>query len=406
MKMINSFGIFSDISIKINGVEFAGRYRHATLFADIFSPAWTLEIRVEDTENLIDKIEIKQMTDVTVTLTSLSHGLQFDTKTLNLRMKIMAITDRIMVNRFNQTYKLVCASIHVADDLNKNVMQHIKSKHVHEAANMIASNYIGGIPLNVHEASNIITCNIVNKSPIESMYWLSKHALDGNRADFLFFQDTPDSLAFKSFQRMYDEGSTKLKVYHVPGNNNDMEIRKKYEVNIEEYKIVDDDNIVSVAGGHQANTFIGVDILKKSVKQRKFNFGDDAPSDIDSFQRTNDNTPSHDSYIKTRIVTDPFDTGNSIAGSTIDQSTSRVSALYKMNRNRLVAVQWAACDMFSYLGSPVRIELKDNDGRQLDARLDPRTAGRHVVAAIAMDFKPHIQSRMRVEYIKLRNYQA
>ena len=62
--------------------------------------------------------------------------------------------------------------------------------------------------------------------------------------------------------------------------------------------------------------------------------------------------------------------------------------------------------MFSYLGSPVRIELKDNDGRQLDARLDPRTAGRHVVAAIAMDFKPHIQSRMRVEYIKLRNYQV
>ena len=56
MKLINSFGVFSDISIKINGVEFAGRYRHATLFADIFSPAWTLEIRVEDTENVSETL--------------------------------------------------------------------------------------------------------------------------------------------------------------------------------------------------------------------------------------------------------------------------------------------------------------------------------------------------------------
>lgn len=372
--------------VKIDGKSIVAMLSTTEVYQDIFFPAWTANIHLLDSQNILMNLDIRPGKEIVIKMET-----QFPSpKTKTLTFVVHNVSDRVQIKQSVQGYILSMVDEAFFNDKKSRVSRSYKSTNIGGIADNICNEYgLGSIKENDVSSPNYDII-VPNMSPMSAISWLSKFAVVKGIADVVFFQCDPGKFKLKSLEKMFTEKTgTKFKQFYPnvfdAGKNTAMEDF----LSIEHYEFISNHDAISNFGtGYYASKHINYDFMTKKWDNHTFNFGDDIGAD----KSLKDFTGSYFSGAEKSSIgfrsTSKFATdGTPVADDWKDYSGSRKSSIKKFDANRLVMVVPGNVLHFDLLGKEVEIKLPSNQDEVDGILKDKYLKGSYVVIAIKHTMK-------------------
>ena len=383
MSNVQGPGDLSYNSVTIDGNDVTNFVYQTHIFQDIFTPFWSAQILIADTQNLIMNLPIKPGSKVNITIetTGVENPCSGKKK---FSFYVYKISDKQLIKQETQSYIIHCISKEFFENQKARIQKTFKS----QTPTTIIKDVISKMGASLGDSDiDPTTYNIIipNWSPVVTIEWLCRLARKGKAADFLFFQEDDSKYKFKSLNKMFSDSSgltLKQMLPHVRSNNHNED--EDAFVNIEAYEYIQQhDSAKNFQTGYYANTVIQHDIINKKLITTPFTFGEDIPEDLKKKPFSGDIFEHAELSNQTFAPAHPglFD-GASPLDTLPQWMGSRKTNMMKLEENRLlVTVPGFACG-WQWLGKACTVELPSHQDQDKNITLDKYFKGRYLIAAI------------------------
>lgn len=369
-----------EFDVTIDGESINEMVAHTEVFQDVFLPAWSANIHLMDSQNILMNLNVRVGTVVTISMST-----QFPSaKSKSLSFVIYKISDRVQVKQSTQGYLLSMIDKGFLNNQITRVSRAFDGVPLGGVVDTICKEYgLGVLEENDVSAPNY-SIVIPNMSPFASIAWLSKYSSVDKISDLLFYQSDPSKYKFRSLEVMFnDDSGVIFKQFYPNVFDSSKNVALEDFHSFENYEFVTNHDAMSkFAIGYYGSKFINYEVSSKSLQTHEFNFGDDIPKD----KEKNDFKGGYfDNSTESNISWSPTSKNafNNTGVSDDWQLTygSRKSSIGKMDANRLVMTVPGNVNHFKLLGKMVTVKLPSNQDETTE-KFDPQFKGEYVVLAI------------------------
>lgn len=372
-------GSVDQYTVKVGRKDITERVQGFDITGDVFSPGWSAVFSIDDPENLIANVPIKEMTKIDVSVKT-DVTLPCGGMTKRFEFYIIQIKDQVYLNRHYQQYKLIAVDYAVIKDMHEMVFKSFKSSLSFNAASSIIKTYLPGYAISGDADDQPSDFIIQSKSPLSAIMWTTRFAIKDRSPDYLFFQNDNKSYRYASFEKMYSAApifKLRMAVQNVLTESGDY--RAEDYLSILEYKIHRFNAAQEMVSGQHANTAVSVNHRSRKYEYKRFDFGDDNASDktVKPFDMSANN-PASTIYAPSS-GSGPF--------SNIAWMSARMSALMKLDQNRMTVRLYGSVCLTEKLGKAIQVDVppvEDISG----SRTDKYLAGKYIISAFKLSVAP------------------
>lgn len=366
-----------------------------TIYQDIFTPTWSCQVMIDDTENLIMTLPIRPGAKIKIKAKTQLNSKTDDAK--EFKFELYKIGDRQFENQGHQSYVLYCVTHEFLVNQGKRVIQTFSNEKPNKIIERIISEYIKGSSVKSDETDNAITATMSNWSPFTCASWLAKSALNKSAADYIFYMEDENKFRFVSLEKSYTSNDSEMTFSMKPSH-----IREKgqlvddYNVKFKDWYFENYDSLQNQSSGYYTSKLLAYDMIKKSITKKIYKFGEDIQKDLDKkywdadvFESENLNVAFSPKY------------ENSFTGSVETWHGSRKNNIMKLEQDRLVIQLPGGVKAWQWLGKSCTVELPSNQGRDASLEQDKYYKGKYLITAISHYMGKH-GYMVNLEMIKKR----
>lgn len=391
IKQLGTIGSSGIYKLYLSGVDVTKHVAAISFYADILSPGWTCNINFASSYT----VDVKKYSTVRLLL-KYDAVANLNANTLDFNFIVYNIaasapTDAI----FNSKY-ISCIAEHVFNDLQYRTAKYFNGKVSDIAKELITS--IGKVP-DVSSSDNNTSFTAPNITALQTLYSICRYAHKNNNADYLLFQRNKSTLAFKSFNDIYNE-IPKHQYYFTDGNVN---VSAEVEVNkLLGYK-VNYDSGSELQKGYDAATHYAVDVIGKSVTKSTLSQQD--TNSKNSYTSLTDKVINPAAAVTVVANNSTLYSTPTINANTASWNSSRRVSLLDMDRYRLTATLHAHTAHLDNLGSVINLNLiKQTAADKYTLSTNKELSGKYIVSAVNINIlSGYLSNDCTIELIKLRS---
>lgn len=376
-------GDLSFHEVLIDGFDITQFTAYTHVFQDIFTPFWSAQIAVADSQNLVMTLPIKPGSKVEITIET--NAPKPCTGRKKFIFYVYKVSDRTMQKGDTYTYVLHCVTKEFFQNQKVRVQKSFQRRSAPEIAAEVVGN-MGGSLAQMDNDPNKYDLIVPNMSPVATVEWLSKFAkVPNGGADFQFYQSDMGGFKFRSIEKMFkDRSGLELKQVNPNIRDNTNKENDDGFINVERYEfIVHHDGVRNLQTGYYANTTLTHDIVNKSFGATSFNYGDDIPEDA---KKKPFDSPMFEGAELSNLTFRPMHPG-AMNGTTPNDTQgewmgSRKTNQTKLEENRLVATVPGFVCGWEWLGKSVYIELPAHQDLDESVITDQYFKGDYLITAI------------------------
>lgn len=259
-----------DVVLK-NGQEISlkGLYQEINLYDSVFSQCLTGNILITDSVGLINSLQLDGQEAILIKI-----GKTRDEIIFQQSYRIHKLSNRKSINQTAEMYVLHFISDEFLYSSQLKVNQVFSGFTYSQMVVQILVNYLGVDKMVLHNSEGLHTKQMPNLSPLDTITWISKRALDKNKSPtFLFFQNRYGY----NFVNLNDliKNQSSIKVTFNPKNLsenenfNDEFYGARYIGVINQYDILD-----NIESGVYASSLVGFDPLTRTIKTKNLSFNE------------------------------------------------------------------------------------------------------------------------------------
>ena len=370
-------GQYSNLVTMIDNKDFSANVEELNISKDTFSPSVAIIISIIDTENMVKKAVIKELSEIYISFETQTYNTFKATKTeYNTSLVYIERCELVRPNVYK--YKLHLVSKYIIEDLNKLINISIVNKSLKEAIETI-NHYLPNLKINIdRDSDNRITCQINNKTPIAAMYYLLKHAHHNNKFDFLLYQIRNNEMRLKSFSDFSQS---------IHSLENKLNSVKLAETNIKDFIANSANTITNLIHGGYKSKYVYIDPFNKQVE-------DKLVEQVDRFvNKALIGLGSIEQIIAP--ANKFFDT----VESSINNLTNRKQSLLDIDSNRLLVTLFSHNHFLDKLGEYVTLDINDHQDGVI-GKSNPLYTGNHFLSSINLTIKPFVSCDMTLDFNK------
>lgn len=397
-------GDLKEFTVRIDGKDISQFVTACTIYMDILAPAWTCNVSIEDHNNLIMNLPIRQGEKIEIKVeTGLDSELDGE-KTFEF--VVGNITDRAFINTMHQTYSIVGVTEASIKNSGTRISQAFTNMSPTAIVSKIVSEHIKDTTVETHDATNTVTTIIPNISPYNAIAQMCRVAVIQDRADFVFFQSDNKKYSLKSIGKIYESEDSGFTFIMRPSSLRDSSGNLKYDycMAFTEYQISHYNSTVNKASGYYANKVVQFDLLTQNWSEKTFKFGDDVSEDAAKKSWDKDSLFEQDDSSVTFI---PRHAGMGEGDTILDSSTtwhgSRKSSLLKLEQENVVIQLPCGVKVWESIGKTCKLDLPSQQDHT-DETYDKQMKGKYIIGAIALWLGKHA-AFTNLQLIKLRHEQ-
>lgn len=199
--IVDEPGIAGDLKkfkVSMNGIDITGHAVDVKIFQDIFTPAWSSTIMIDDRVNLLSTLSIGDEFEIELE-TNLDPGT-FQENFIFKKLRLYRIDDRVISKSRDQVAKLHLISNHFIVNNYTRVVDYWKEKIIME----IVADLLGNLPVEqiLYPDEVPYTLTVPNWSPLTAIEWVTKVALLKGLPQFFLFEQEPGKLTWIDHERM------------------------------------------------------------------------------------------------------------------------------------------------------------------------------------------------------------
>lgn len=247
-----------------------------TIFEDIFAPAMSGRIMIDDARGFIENFNISGFNFIQLNFSKTGDG---DPLKFSKTFRVYKIGERYQQSRSHEVYPIFFCSEERLISEQMRIAKSYPNMMIHEIINSILNNYLK-VPSSklqgvIEETKGYYDFIIPNLKPFEALNWLSTYAQpkeDYFGADMLFFENRY-GFNFRSLQSMFTDKPYKTYNYS-PQNVNTESLN--FEINsIISYNFIQTFNsLQTIRDGGFANKLLSIDPLLRNTKVTEFKYDD------------------------------------------------------------------------------------------------------------------------------------
>lgn len=382
-------GDIKSFKVKIEDNDITPAVSGILVFLDVLMPSWTCQVLLDDTNNLIMNLPIKQGNKLKITIeTQLSSSMDGKKE---FEFVLFQISDRIFLNYNYQRYVIHGVSKAWLKNTGKRVSQFFDNKSPVDIAKQILTENLEG-NLKSHNANNTISTIISNLSPYTAIAQMCRVAMIDKRADFIFFQSDNEEYKMHSIEKIYTDEESDITFKMYPANiRKDGNLKEDYCLCFHLFKFKHYNSIFNAGAGYYANKITRLDLTTLNWSEKKFKFGDDCSADSKAktwedselFEKEDSNIafiPKHPKMT---------DSGETILDSAEDWATSRKSSLLKLEQDNLIIQAPCGIKGWESLGKTCKVDLPSGQDH-VDDKYDKQYKGKYIISAICFSINQNI----------------
>jgi hypothetical protein len=258
-----------DIFLK-NGQEISlkGLYQEINLYDSVFSHCLTGNILITDSIGLINNLQFDGQEGILIRIGKTKEEIIFQQS-----YRIHKLSNRKNINQNSEMYVLHFISDEYIFSAQQRVHQVFTNSTYTQMVVQLLANYLGVDKMVLHDSEGLHTKQMPNMTPLDTVAWISKRALDKNKSpSFLFFQNRY-GYNFVSLNELVKNNP--IRVTFDPKNLGESEnfneefYGARYMSVINQYDVVD-----SIESGVYASTLTGFDPITRTIKTKNLTFSD------------------------------------------------------------------------------------------------------------------------------------
>ena len=258
-----------DIFLK-NGQEISlkGLYQEINLYDSVFSHCLTGNILITDSIGLINSLQFDGQEGILIRIGKTREEIIFQQS-----YRIHKLSNRKNINQNSEMYVLHFISDEYIFSAQQRVHQVFTNSTYTQMVVQLLANYLGVDKMVLHDSEGLHTKQMPNMTPLDTVAWISKRALDKNKSpSFLFFQNRY-GYNFVSLNELVKNNP--IRVTFDPKNLGESEnfneefYGARYMSVISQYDVVD-----SIESGVYASTLTGFDPITRTIKTKNLTFSD------------------------------------------------------------------------------------------------------------------------------------
>lgn len=371
------------IQLRIDGENMTGIFSNMSIFQDVFQPAWTAEVVIEDTENIMMLNDVKQGSTVAI---KVKVDTPNNKEEFTFDFVIYKISDKRADVQDVLRYTIHCVTPAYFNNLKTRISKSYKGMQ----GEQIISDAIGKIggSLDFDSSAKPMTMIATNWNPFKVASWVSKHAKGTNGgADYLFFQsDDNNKYAFYSIDKIFtskDTGITFSRQRQEEKDETDERYQAKQFTGIMKYEFrKHQDSLANMTMGYYGSKAITYDVINKEILTDSFNYADDIGSDNFGKPWTSGLFEgATDSNISQNFLHENIASGQTVNEQYKDWLMSRRNNIMKLEQNIMVMQVPGDVGFRKHIGKTIRVKIP-SDQDNVKEEDDKYLKGRYIVLAI------------------------
>lgn len=194
-------GDLKKFQVLADGVDITNAVIQTHIWQDIYTPSWSAQLGLQDTNNMIHTVPLKQGTEIIIKIETELPSPDTD-GSKEYKLRLYKITDRVLRKSMHQAYVLHLVSNEFMKNQTKRVQKHFDKKP-DEIVQEVVSEHIGGSVETVG-ATNKVNVIVPNMSPFVCAQWMSKIALNAGNADYVFFMKDEGKFVFAPVRMLFE----------------------------------------------------------------------------------------------------------------------------------------------------------------------------------------------------------
>jgi len=269
---------FEIISIDVvlkNGKEISlkGLYQEINLYDSVFSHCLTGNILITDSIGLINNLQFDGQEGILIKIGKTREEIIFQQS-----YRIHKLSNRKNINQNSEMYVLHFISDEYIFSSQQKVNQVFTNSTYTQMVVQVLANYLGVKKMVLNNSEGLHTKQMPNLSPLDTVAWISKRALDEKKSpSFLFFENRYgyNFVSLNDLIKKQEPYNNPIRVTFDPKNLGESEnfneefYGARYISVINQYDVVD-----NIESGVYASTLIGFDPITRTVKTKNLSFGD------------------------------------------------------------------------------------------------------------------------------------
>lgn len=383
-------GDLKTLKLFIDGHDVTQIMSHVEVFLDVLTPNWSCKVYMNDANNLIMTLPIKQGSKISIIAETDLLSVMDGKKTFNFI--VYQITDKNFNNFAHQTYTIHGAPEAWIRNMDARVTRSYSYMSPVMIAQAVATEYLRAPITSAHPANNVVSTSPSNLSPFNLIGQMCKQALIGNRSDFIFFQTDNTQYTMKSIEMMYSTEHSGFTFKMKPANIRDSQgnTREDYCQCFSSYYLDHYDGASNKSGGLYSSTAATYDLVSQnwSGKDGTFGFG----SMLSKIKKVWESGGIFDKP-SSNITFNPTHPGMSDRGPTAldfakEWSPSRKSSLLRLEQDNLIIQVPCGINGWKGLGKSCRVELPSQQQvKKID--YDEQFSGLYLITAMCFLLSKH-----------------
>lgn len=386
-----NFGDIFDLQFTIDGSDMTQFLLEARIYQDIYTPAWTAIISIEDSSNMVMNLPITPGSTVELYIETKDASPATDGKQ-TFKFVIYKMDDRSGQGQMHQRFSIYCTSSALIDNMKKRVSKAYTQQKIEDIVDDILGEYLSG-SLGEKDGTDLNYDIIIpNWSPMTAVSWLAKIAMSESViSDYTFFMKSEGEFWFKSFEKLYTGpviGDGEVIFTQHPTNFRQEGDFKEvdYGVMINKYHFENYDHMASLGAGMFKNKLLCFNMIEKTWTETTFEYGEDVPDDSknSAFAGTNLFAEAEDSNI-TYYPTHPglFNPDNYSSTDFVDKwHGSRLTNMLKHEQEKLIIQIPGGGQAATWLGINAFIALPSHQDLDESTEIDKQYRGEFLVSHI------------------------
>ena len=357
-------GDLKNYKVTIDGKDITSFVTYTYIFQELLAPSWTTQLFIEDTNNLLTEVPIKQGSKIEIEVETEFKVDSDDKKTY--KFIVSKISDRKFVNAKHYTYTLHGITEEALKERGTRISHAYQNKAPTDIIKSIVEDYLKAKMDKVDKCDNTITHVINNVTPFTAAAQMSKIGVVEKSADLLFYQSDEGKYSIRSLEKLYSDENAditfKLKPSHIRDDKGNIGEDMTLAINKHDWKHYD--VMENANAGMMANKTVSYDYMTKEWSEKVFKYGDDNSKDANNKQWDDtENFENEDINITFRAKHTGIHEDDTLFDSQSDWAGSRKSSLMKLEQDKLLIQCSYGAKCWSYLGKSCEIEIPVNQDK-------------------------------------------
>lgn len=378
--MISSFGR-AKWSVSVKGEDMTQAVTGVTVFQDLFSPSWSIEVEVLETAGFLSRAGFTAGDDIVFTC-EVKQG--FDTDgTVSLSFVVCEIGERQQTASQTTAYTIRGIAPWVLQDRYTKSCEVLKSQKIEDMVSTLAQKIGAKVgdkagksatpeaPLSTSgsrkpsKTESEMSYIVANKSPLTAIARLSKAAMMDGTADFTFFQKDKDLCAFESLKNCFARMPVTKFVQRPSRTREKPDAHVNENLRFQSFGFEHFNALTNAASGRDGASVAVFDLVDK-----KFSVSTSGkhPQGVIHF------APSHIQMWQGQAA---------LHDRVASWFPSRRTSLFAAEQNRLTLQCYGQPSAFGWLSETVEVDVPSPNSLEPSEALDKRYKGKYLVIAMA-----------------------